>query len=57
MRSAGSNPGTYTALQLQEFMADYVRCGFSAGELAKRNSTLRTQARREHGAADDMLKE
>ena len=50
MRSAGSNPGTYTALQLQEFMADYVRCGFSAGELAKRNSTLRTQARREHAS-------
>lgn len=45
-RAAGRDPKSFTAWEICEFMTDYVRCGFSSGELSKRNSSLRTYARR-----------
>ena len=45
-RASGCDPRSFTSYELVRFMNDYVRCGFSAGELGKRNSSLRTFARR-----------
>ena len=45
-RASGCDPRSFTSYELVRFMNDYVHCGFSAGELGKRNSSLRTYARR-----------
>ena len=43
----GADELSYTGVALQRFMVDYCRAGYSAGELGKRNSQLRTHARRQ----------